>query len=1675
MAEIDDIFDSKIKRLRIELPHYSFGHSSSEESQDAFIGRKQILKRLRKLIEIAADKTGVYLVTGNRGVGKTRLVNHVINQTSLQPNSNFIKNFKYSLILLFSVFIVQLCTQKFRDSEPVICLMIFGGIFLPLFIILCCHNGYNRCRESKHNTMPEVTFDFIKHSISSVVYAISSIRHAIKELTFLINPHYPYKKTYSLKIILVVSGVHFFSIISHIIPIVVLIGYIILIFVFMFCRFVQNKWHEHQKNEQNKALEKSFLCALLKNHSEALRWLLLSLILREIIHNYLKNRSRLYLRINFGHRLKDEKDILRLITRTLSTEYSKYHRSFPRLFFWRVTAFGLLLLSTHLFLVNGGGAYVDYLVAELADINKIGSFFSGMQINITYERYRFVLSFFSIYLFTVLLFHSDWLAHFFVTHRMIGRQLKRLNSDITYSTERENSVNLKGEREGIGIGIGSRIKRTRNIADAREIEKELQDILDNIQQIPIFMCRPDIVIVFDELDKIEVDEIASEKGSQKTKASLFSIDSTRKRQTETLRILSNMKYFLSTAKAKFIFIAGREMYDIYLADVSERSNYIGSIFNAVIYVPSFFTDHSEGAHADMTSLTEEFVCRRLIPHNYREAESYNLKEYRIYLEEKIFKDVQNERQEIQKIIAVLQQFVIYLAHLSKGAPKKMMQLFESFIEVRDIGEQKDVDEPLVVQRYHNSQLFLSFDYYKQSMLGIIAYLITPIFNYLSESNIKEHSDKLLVSSLRFVDFLFKFHRYSFSWENLDISPEMLEVNRAPELKTVAVDLLNYLAKVHISRSNFSLYDYKFDALIANEIFAMTKTDENFSALVNFSLDETLPLKKHYQDMLEKVEKEYQSDKNSAKFIDAISSLQVVLGDLHFYDDQLEEAEVYYKNAVHALRSLETSDDKKDDDMTLEELYLYVRNMLKLAMVYEKQKRYDFAYLTYGELCKRIIRERNITFKELKSGVVLRKNKKDEIVFVRAKSIDKNEKKYYDNIEIPRVSFLSNFLRTTRPICTSIARPHPLYFKDISPNTNDMLFKKMTYEGLKQLYLPFIAKLQILEKSHVDGITSNHLEHLEKEFEFLTSIIDHTEAKLLEADFFSRVADIIYYKNSDLKNKKKKRKRRRKKKNYSCTACYYYHKALSILLNLDKIKNGEYTDTVIKLLSTSAKQIYENYNMKYCMILARILSDWGNVFFSCNKRNRYGHCFLGNISPNDNKSRTVLEACIGYMESESQKENRYPFLGELKIRRELEKDELKKDEGKLSKMEIAFAMYTISLHAYRKANLYRRSAYQIYKMLRLFKYYKAHDKEWIDKLSKKAIQYLLYANENLNMFELNKRKKDFGRDITGGGNKGESGNEGENKNGKWYDIPLQYLLIDSEIIRIAILTEDLKLKLNKTSESLKNCYDLYIASPYGINYSITAHIYRLRFKSVVNYEAYDMLVYNKEYEGKRKEFWEKNYNTKNKLETEIKFILEKKYCDKTIIDIFGKCFALKDGEDVAKDVKVDILTNLIADSIFCFKEIISLSKTTGETHLFNHSFMGSMHGNLSFWIRRYEIFEKKFSENSSKINELLKKYLGKEWEKQLSAHYETKQALSHYYKCLEMHEEGRAYHNMINDLCYIKDDYNDRSDHFSIAEERHNILNGKIKSKINKLKKFYEDSGLYEAKKYYEKNLVQRKL
>ncbi|MBF0539739.1 MAG: ATP-binding protein [Nitrospirae bacterium] len=98
-------YSSKIKRIYLELHGYTFFHGPSEidNIDSRFIGRKRLIDRLTNLLTNDESKSGAYLVTGFKGMGKTSLVSKVIADVTAAVGSNFVlaRYFRIMLLLLF--------------------------------------------------------------------------------------------------------------------------------------------------------------------------------------------------------------------------------------------------------------------------------------------------------------------------------------------------------------------------------------------------------------------------------------------------------------------------------------------------------------------------------------------------------------------------------------------------------------------------------------------------------------------------------------------------------------------------------------------------------------------------------------------------------------------------------------------------------------------------------------------------------------------------------------------------------------------------------------------------------------------------------------------------------------------------------------------------------------------------------------------------------------------------------------------------------------------------------------------------------------------------------------------------------------------------------------------------------------------------------------------------------------------------------------------------------------------------------------------------------------------------------------------------------------------------------------------------------------------------------------
>jgi hypothetical protein len=313
------------------------------------------------------------------------------------------------------------------------------------------------------------------------------------------------------------------------------------------------------------------------------------------------------------------------------------------------------------------------------------------------------------------------------------------------------------------------------------------------------------------------------------------------------------------------------------------------------------------------------------------------------------------------------------------------------------------------------------------------------------------------------------------------------------------------------------------------------------------------------------------------------------------------------------------------------------------------------------------------------------------------------------------------------------------------------------------------------------------------------------------------------------------------------------------------------------------------------------------------------------------------------------------------------------------------------------------------------------------LAGSAIRALYLAYDNLNVFEINKRKEDF--------------DKFSKPYGEQQKVPLHYIQVDSNVSRIRNIVKELELELAKDDlktkvDTVKKLYTQYITSPYQINYSIWARVQRLRMKERLNREAYEIM--------------------KEELNTNIRWESSN---TGNIFDSIEFSQSCENKFSVVREM-------LIVDSIFCLDKVLCLIQTAGDSYLFNHSFFAVTYERLADWTAIYETSKK---ENSMQIDDYLEWFLGKDFRETLSSHYYRERALMHYHQTFDTHNGGRAYLNLLEQMYFIKGDYDDVPCHFNVAIERFLTNNSdKFQDSIEKLKRQGAESTLYDVDNYFEK-------
>ncbi len=519
--------------------------------------------------------------------------------------------------------------------------------------------------------------------------------------------------------------------------------------------------------------------------------------------------------------------------------------------------------------------------------------------------------------------------------------------------------------------------------DSRQAESLLLVALEANHRVLPFLPRADIVFVFDELDKINpaqgVDGAAA--------GELAPGEAVRRRKHEVEQLLSSLKNLITVAPCRFVFIAGRDMLDAELADQGQVNHLYSSLFEETFYVPSFLTDESDEQGDDITSMVEQYVCRRLLTRpiaTYLHAQSekcsvadlddpyamWQLRTYRKYLEETGYDDGVHKG-DADLLVAFLQDLIFYLTYRSAGSPKKLAINFEQFVRplppqllVRD----REEYSPLVpISPFHDFVLsFCEHDQYQVQLISHIFIMLHGETGHL----IRLYGDKLSLATFSILDYLLKFHAVAFGGADLERMPDVLDIHRAPALPEIIEVLLGKTLTPYLRRVDNGLYQYRFIQPFQAELDYLSQFSEADLAAFNFTLDESVLIKQHYRDLLKQQIAQtaaIPSGEQDQDHSESLPFLFEILGDLNALDQQYGDALLEYRNALQYLppglerlyprqggAPLTGAPDGPDlsDDRTFLiaaspiHLILYVRLLLKMGLIAEQRRQYADAAARY---------------------------------------------------------------------------------------------------------------------------------------------------------------------------------------------------------------------------------------------------------------------------------------------------------------------------------------------------------------------------------------------------------------------------------------------------------------------------------------------------------------------------------------------------------------------------------------------------------------------------------------------------------------------------------------------------------------------------------------------------------
>ncbi len=667
------------------------------------------------------------------------------------------------------------------------------------------------------------------------------------------------------------------------------------------------------------------------------------------------------------------------------------------------------------------------------------------------------------------------------------------------------------------------------------------------------------------------------------------------------------------------------------------------------------------------------------------------------------------------------------------------------------------------------------------------------YHIINGKHLKYLGDKLLYSTAFLVDHILKFHKSAFSWRNLELIPDIILANKDSSFRHFYADIMSFLSKQHLRKTVNAVFQYKFNSKIANEMTFLSKISESSAAAFNFTLDESYHLKSYYKKKLAAKYQEYNLIGNISSiegYIHSIGYLHSIIGDIHYYDEEYDDAIIHYTDALQAMRG-------NSEELIPHQFILYTRNKLNLGLCLEKTRSYDRAYSIYRSL---IIQLKDFDFKG------------------RNKSVDP-----YNDWETP-YKRMQLFLR-----------PHVAMLNVIEKQRQDGI----TYDNLERNIREYLSYLEVSELNLFPlGQQDNPLD-----YDVLGSFTDEKDEVLrvdkkrltsLITDYYFSVGGMLFYKNQifyrliytprcvdqiskDIRTGLKKRKNKYYHPSHSAYL-YYLHAIISF--------NSPFHENVNTLLYDQGHQKLRPFNKE------NILKITEHIKFATNYLDQNAYKILNNkqyevIANLFGKLGDTLLACLN---AESANINACLPILELYAREEVDFEKKKvifELENKLD-ISLVFALYRMAYLFFKEAGKDYSAVFQYKKVLYIIKDRLESANLIPTELLENIASIIMHAHIS----------------ISGVSNRAELKKYRFYTEGAEAISPILYqnLSTATDIKEVIILVENIKLK------RYENYHTSFKASPYSTISSMFLRMLELKLQGQIELTTIEKVMGENNYEG-----------------------------------------------------------------------------------------------------------------------------------------------------------------------------------------------------------------------------------